>query len=90
MGKNPGSATLKRKGKATLESKQTFALMGTNDRSYQKKRDAWVKTKLAALIKAKQTDEPEDKAKKKKTKTKTVIIRIEEKDKDDAEKLMTD
>jgi len=89
-----GSATLKRKGKATLESKQTFALMGTNDRSYQKKRDAWVKTKLAALIKAKQTDEPEDKAKKKKTKTKTVIIRIEEKDKekdkDDAGKLMTD
>jgi hypothetical protein len=83
-----GSATLRSKGKAKLDNRQTFALMGTDDRSHQKKRNAWVKKKLAALIKAKQTDDPEDKdkAKKKKTKSKTVIIRIEEEDEEEAEK----
>jgi len=82
-----GSATLRSKGKAKLENRQTFSLMGTDDRSNQKKRDAWVKTKLAALIKAKQTDDPKaaEKAKKKKS-TKTVIIRIEEKDVDEDDK----
>jgi hypothetical protein len=79
-----GSATLRSKGKAKLENRQTFSLMGTDDRSNQKKRDTWVKTKLAALIKAKQTDDPKEaeKAKKKKS-IKTVIIRIEEKDVDE-------
>jgi hypothetical protein len=103
MGKwarSQGSATLRSKGKAKLENRQTFALMGTDDRSHQKKRDAWVKKKLQALIKAKQTDDPKEleKAKKKKTTSKTVIIHIEEKDEDeeedkdedDDEKLMTD
>jgi len=81
-----GNATLKRKGKATLEGGQTFALMGTSDRSYQKKRDAWVKTKLAALIKAGKTDKPEKVDAVKKKRTITVIIRSGDGDDDgDAE-----
>ncbi len=80
-----GNSTLKRKGRATLASGQTFALMGTNDRKYQKKRDAWVKTKLAALIKAGQTDKPEKVDKSKKKPSTTVIIRIGDRDPEEVE-----
>jgi hypothetical protein len=79
--RSQGAATLRSKGKAKLDNKQTFALMGTNDRTYQKKRNLWVKKKLTALIKAKKTDPLEDKTKLKKKKgTTKVVIHIEMKD----------
>ena len=51
-----GAKVLRMKGMITLPSRIPFMLMVSDDRANQKKRDAWVKTKLEALIKSGRAD----------------------------------
>ncbi|MBT3198989.1 MAG: hypothetical protein HN350_03645 [Phycisphaerales bacterium] len=47
---------LRSKGKVTLASRLSFMLMVSDDRTWQAKRDKWVKTKLEAIIKSGRAD----------------------------------
>ena len=51
-----GTRVLRSKGKIALASRIPFMLMVSDDRAYQKKRDAWVQKKLEALIKSGRAD----------------------------------
>jgi len=51
-----GSKVLRMKGLVPLPNRIPFMLMVSDDRANQKKRDAWVKKKLEALIKAGRAD----------------------------------
>ncbi|MCP4376153.1 MAG: hypothetical protein GY794_08280 [bacterium] len=51
-----GSKIFRSKGKIMLPNKIPFMLMVSDDREYQKKRDAWVKTKLEKIIKSGRAD----------------------------------
>ncbi|MCP4376152.1 MAG: hypothetical protein GY794_08275 [bacterium] len=48
--KSQGSKVLRSKGKIMLPNRIPFMLMVSDDRKYQKKRDAWVKEKLEKII----------------------------------------
>ena len=51
-----GAKVLRMKGMVTLPNRIPFMLMVSDDRKHQAKRDAWVKTKLEAIIKAGRAD----------------------------------
>ena len=51
-----GSKVLRMKGMVTLPNRLSFMLMVSDDRTHQKKRDAWVQKKLESLIKSGRAD----------------------------------
>jgi hypothetical protein len=59
-----GAKVLRMKGMVTLPGRIPFMLMVSDDRSHQKKRDAWVKKKLQSIIKDGRADKT-DQVKKK-------------------------
>ncbi len=54
--KTQGDQIFRSKGMIPLQEKNSFSLMEAQDREFQKKRDAWVTSKLNAAIAAKLTD----------------------------------
>jgi len=54
-----GAKVLRTKGTVNLPSRIPLKLMVSDDRSHQKKRDAWVKTKLEALIRSGRAKRPD-------------------------------
>jgi len=54
-----GESALRRKGRILLPNGQTMMIMAGEDRTYQRKRDQWIKKKLEAIIDAGRADKPD-------------------------------